>query len=105
MTHIAPSENHKHERQPGFGVDAEFLTALSDLVIDGGDLWGLEDRDGIYVLMKGKLMTGGMFGETDVVHEVKVPEALGNILHRIVRNEGRRVRQQIQTALGLAPER
>lgn len=95
----------QEERQPGFGVNAEFLTALSDLVIDGGDLWGLEDRDGIYVLMEGKLMTGGMLGETDIVREVEVPEALGDILHRIVRNEGRRVRQQIQEALGLAPER
>lgn len=105
MIYVAGSDEHKQERQPGFGVNVEFLTALSDLVIDDGALWGLKREDDAWVLMKGKLTAGAMFGETNVVHEVEVPKALGKLLHRIVQNEGRRLRQQIQTALGLAPER
>jgi hypothetical protein len=95
---------NQEERQPGFGVNAEFLTALSDLVIDNGHLWGLEDRDGTYILMKGKSDNRAI--ETiETVREVEVPKPLGLILSRLVKNEGRRVRNRIREALAIAPER
>lgn len=107
MIYKAGSDEHKQERQPpGFGVNAEFLTALSDLVISNGQTWGLKrEDDGGFVLVESKPFNRGGFTEPKIIRTVEVPQALSRLLDRIVYYAKRETRQQIQKALGLAPER
>ncbi len=107
MIYVAGGDEHEQERQPGFGVNAEFLTALSDLVIDNGDLWGLKCEDDAWVLMKGAMSgkADGLNLVTRIEREIKLPETLSRLLDRIVRTAKRETRQQIQDALGIRRER